>query len=101
MNVSGDALKVKALVVLSCPTLCEPMDGSTPGVPVRVGIRHPWNFPGKNPGVGSYSPFHGIFLNQELNPGLPCCRQIGRFLIITSTHFFVHRDSGIYIRSLN
>ena len=63
------------------------------------GIRHPWNFPGKNPGVGSYSPFHGIFLNQELNPGLPRCRQIGRFLIITSTHFFVHRDRGIYIRS--
>ena len=29
----------------SCPTLCDPIDGSPPG-------SHPWNSPGKNTGVG-------------------------------------------------
>jgi len=31
----------------------------------------PWNSPGQNPGVGSYSLLQGIFLTQGLNPGLP------------------------------
>ena len=30
----------------SCLTLCDPIDGSPPGSP------HPWDFPGKNTGVG-------------------------------------------------
>ena len=30
----------------------------------------------KNTGVGSLSPFQGIFLTQELNPGLLHCRQM-------------------------
>ena len=29
----------------SCPTLCDPIDGSPPG-------SHPWDSPGKNTGVG-------------------------------------------------
>ena len=29
----------------SCPTLCDPIDGSPPGYP------HPWDSPGKNTGV--------------------------------------------------
>ena len=32
----------------SCPTLCDPMDGSPPG-------SCPWDSPGKNTGVGCYS----------------------------------------------
>ena len=32
----------------SCPTLCDPRDGSTPGSP------HPWDSPGKNTGVGCH-----------------------------------------------
>jgi len=32
----------------SCPTLCNPIDGSPPGVP------HPWDFPGKNTGMGCH-----------------------------------------------
>ena len=36
----------------------------------------PWNFPGKNTVVGSYSLLQGIFLTQGLNSGLLCCRQI-------------------------
>ena len=36
---------------------------------------HPWDFPGKNTGVGCYFLLQGIFLTQGLNPGLPHCRQ--------------------------
>ena len=36
----------------------------------------PWDFPGKNTGVGSLSLLQGIFPTQGLNPGLPYCRQI-------------------------
>ena len=32
----------------SCPTLCDPMDGSPPGFP------RPWDSPGKNTGVGCH-----------------------------------------------
>ena len=32
----------------SCPTLCDPIDGSPPGSP------HPWDSPGKNTGVGCH-----------------------------------------------
>ena len=31
----------------SCPTLCDPMDGSPPG-------SRPWDYPGKNTGVGCH-----------------------------------------------
>ena len=31
----------------SCPTLCDPIDGSPPG-------SHPWDSPGKNTGGGCY-----------------------------------------------
>ena len=36
----------------------------------------PWNFSGKNTGVGSCSLLQGIFSTQEPNPGLLHCRQI-------------------------
>ena len=36
----------------------------------------PWNFPGRNTGVGSHSLLQGIFPTQRLNPGLPHCRWI-------------------------
>ena len=35
----------------------------------------PWNFPGKNTGVGCYFLLQGIFPTLGLNPGLPHCRQ--------------------------
>ena len=55
-------MKVK-WVAQSYPTLCDPMDC-------------PWNSPGQNTGVGSFSLFQGIFPTQGSNPGLPHCRQI-------------------------
>ena len=36
----------------------------------------PWNCPGQNTGVGSFSLLQGIFPTQGLNPGFPHCRQI-------------------------
>jgi len=36
----------------------------------------PWNSPGQNTGVGSFSLLQGIFSIQGLNPGLPHCRWI-------------------------
>ena len=36
----------------------------------------PWNFPGKNTGVGCYFLLQGIFPTQGLNPGLLHCRQM-------------------------
>jgi len=35
----------------------------------------PWDFPGKNTGVGCHSLLQGIFLTQGGNAGLPHCRQ--------------------------
>ena len=40
------------------------------------GLYSPWNSPGQNTGVGSLSLLQGIFPTQDLNLGLPHCRQI-------------------------
>ena len=40
--------------------------------PVR--LLYPWNFPGKNTGVGSHFLLQRIFPTQRSNPGLPNCR---------------------------
>ena len=39
-------------------------------------LHSPWNSPGQNTGVGSFSLLQGIFPTQGSNPDLPCCRQI-------------------------
>ena len=57
--------KKKMKVAQSCPTLCNPMDYTSP-----------WNSPGQNTGVGSLSLLQGVFLTQGSNPGLPHHRQI-------------------------
>ena len=36
----------------------------------------PWDFPGKNTGVGCHFLLQGIFPTQGSNPGLPHCRQM-------------------------
>ena len=42
--------------------------------PARV--LHPWDSPGKKPGVDCHSLLQRIFLTQGSNPGLLYCRQI-------------------------
>ena len=58
------ALSPSVLVAQSCPTLCDPMDGS------------PWNSPAQNTGVGSLALLQGIFPTQGSNTGLLHCRRI-------------------------
>ena len=50
MKTAGTQLKITAAAKLlqSCPTLCDPIDGSPPGSP------RPWDSPGKNTGVGCH-----------------------------------------------
>ena len=40
-----------------------------------INIENPWDFPGKNTGVGCHFLLQEIFLTQGLNPGLLHCRQ--------------------------
>ena len=47
----------------SCLTLCDRMD---------CRLFCPWDFPGKNTGVGCHFLLQGIFLTQGLNPHLLC-----------------------------
>ena len=47
-----------------CPTLCDCMDCSPPDSSC------PWDFPGKNTGVGCFFLLQVIFLTQRLNPCL-------------------------------
>ena len=58
------------IVIQSCLTLCDPMDRSPPR------LLCPWDFPGKNTGLGSHSLLQGIFPTQELNLSLLPCRRI-------------------------
>ena len=58
------------LTHFSCVRLCGPVDCS----PSCSSC--PWNFLGKNTGVGCYAHNQGIFPTQGSNPGLLYCRQI-------------------------
>ena len=65
-----------------CPTLCDPKNYSLCS----------WNSPGKNTGVVCHSLLQRIFPTQELNLGLPHCKQILYCLsyqgsLTTHTHF--------------
>ena len=46
-NVQCAAAATAAKSRQSCPTLCDPIDGSPPG-------SHPWDSPGKNTGAGCH-----------------------------------------------
>ena len=54
---------------LSCVRLCDRLDLK----PTR--LLCPWDFPGKNTGVGCHFLRQEIFPTQGSNPGLPHCRQ--------------------------
>ena len=58
------------LVTQLCPTLYDPMDY------FLLASSCPWDFPGKNTGVGCHSLLQGISLTQGLNLGPLHCRQI-------------------------
>ena len=54
-------------VAQSCQTLCDAMD------PIR--LLHPWDFPGKNTGMGCHFLLQEIFPTEGLNLGLLHRRQ--------------------------
>ena len=62
---------VRANLLQSCPTLCNPMDCSPPGSSI-----HAWDSPGKNTGVECHFLLQGIFPTQGLNGGLLHYRQL-------------------------
>ena len=51
----------------SCPTVCDPMDWSSP-----TRLLCPWNFSGKSTRMGCHFLLQGIFPTQGLNAGLLC-----------------------------
>ena len=56
------ACSVLCLVAQPYPTVCDPMDCSPPV------FLCPWDFPGKNTGVGWHALLQGVFPTQGLNP---------------------------------
>ena len=67
----GILTEVKVLVAQSCMTFCNPIGCMQP-----VRLLCPWDFPGKNTGVGCHFLLHRIFPTQGLNLGLLHCRWI-------------------------
>ena len=63
----------------SCPTLCDPLDGSPPGSSVHGDSR------GKNTGVGCHGFLQGIFPTQGSNPCLMSLALAGRFFTASAT----------------
>jgi len=62
----GLNLYILHMFTQSCLTLCDPKNCNPPGF-------CPWNFPGKNTGVGCHFLLQGIFLTQGLNPSFLSC----------------------------
>ena len=65
---------ILCLVFRSCPILCNPLDYIQP-----TRLLCPWDFSGKNAGVGCHFLLQGIFPTQQSNLGLLCllrCRWI-------------------------
>ena len=52
----------------------------------------PWNSPGQNTGVGSFSLLQGIFSTQGSNPSLPHCNQILYQLSYQGSPLHISRD---------
>ena len=50
----------------SCPTLCDPIDGSPPGSP------HPWDSPDKNTGVGCHFLLQSMKVKSESEVAQSC-----------------------------
>ena len=60
-SAAAAAAAAAAKSLQSCPTLCDPIDGSPPGSP------HPWDSLGKSTGVGCYCLLRVIRLKDPLS----------------------------------
>ena len=63
-SLVGALTAAAATSLLSCPTLCDPIDGSPPG-------SRPWESSGKNTGVGCHFLLQGIRPNPGMEPESP------------------------------
>ena len=61
-----DAAAATAKSLQSCPTLCDPIDGSPPGSP------GPWDSPGKNTGVGCHFLLQCVKVKSEREVAQSC-----------------------------
>ena len=69
VDFPGGAAAAKSLQ--SCPTLCDPIDGSPAGSPV------PWDSPGKNTGVGCHCLLQCMKVKSESEGAQSCLTLIG------------------------
>ena len=76
-------MKVKVLAAQVCSSL--PPHGQE-----SARLLCPWNFPGKNPGVGCRSLLQGVFSAQGLDPCLPHCRQVLYHLSHQGSHIYIY-----------
>ena len=60
----------------------------------------PWDFPGKNTGVGCHFLLQEIFPTQGSNPGLPRCRQFLQVVSILSVIKMNHQKSKYLAHSV-
>ena len=74
---------IKSLFCNVCVCVCDSCsvmsDSLQPHGLQPARLLHPWDFPGKNTGVGCHSLLQGIFLTQGLNP--VSCTRGGLFTI--------------------
>ena len=61
---SVKCLGMHAKLLQSCLTVCDPMD------PMDIRVLCPWDYPGKNTGVGCHALLQEIILTQGLNSHL-------------------------------
>ena len=65
VSFPSPALAAAAKSHQSCPTLCDPIDGSPPG-------SHPWDSPGNNTGVGCHFLLQCMKVKSESEVAQPC-----------------------------
>ena len=70
------------LVAKLCRTLCDPMDCSP---------LYPWDFPGRNTGVGCHFLLQGIFPSQGSNPCLLHWQAESLLLATRECHTFIYK----------
>ena len=76
--------------VQSCPTLCNPTK-----------LLCPWDFPGKNTGVGCHFLLQGTFLTQGSNLHLLCllhCRQMLYLSLSLYIYIYIYIYLYLYLR---
>ena len=73
----------------SCLTVCDPMD---------KWLLCPWDFPGKNTGIGCHALLQRIFLIQELNPDLLplLVLQVDSYLLSRQGSPYIYIYTGTY-----